>query len=262
MTLRTRILLALAILASMALVFLLPHASPTAVDLTAVLQPPSRSHPLGTDDLGRDVWALTAVGFWRTLTVVFTASLTSILIGVPLGLLAGYARGAVDSVIMTVTDLTMIIPTFVAALLVTAVVGLTPFTAGLVLGVFGAGAYVNQTRALTLSITSHDYVRAEVLLATPTPAVLMRCILPGVGGPLMRYFGASASGTVLAYAGLAFIGLGIDTTVPDWGTMLFRYRSQVDHALLLLWPAAGILILSVVFQMLADPAPNRRSNDD
>ncbi len=254
MTMRIRLMVAAGILGVMILAFSLPHGDPSAVDLTAVLQPPSQAHPLGTDDLGRDVWALMAVGFWRTLTVVVTASLTSVLIGVPLGLIAGYSRGAVNAIIMTATDLTMIIPTFVAALLVTAVVGLTPFSAGLVLGLFGAGTYVNQTRALTLSIRSYDYVRAEVLLATPTVQILLRHVLPGVAGPLMRYFGSSASGTILAYAGLAFIGLGVDTTVPDWGTMLYRHRSQIDHPLLLLWPTLGIFLLAIVFHILADPA--------
>lgn len=80
MSLRTRIVIAAVILGAMTLVFWIPHADPTTVDLAAILQPPSRSHPLGTDDLGRDVWALMAVGFRRTLTVVLTASITSLAI--------------------------------------------------------------------------------------------------------------------------------------------------------------------------------------
>lgn len=240
------------VIAALTLMCALPHADPVRVDLSEVLADPSWAHPLGTDHLGRDLWALTASGYWRTLTVVSAACATSLLVGVPLGLVAGFRGGLTDAVIQTVTDLTMVIPSFVAALIITSIVGLTPFTAGVVLGCFGVGPYVNQVRALTRSVRSRDYVQAEKLLGAPTAMILSRHVLPAVRTPLLRYFGASASGAVLAYAGLAFVGLGIDATTPDWGTMLYAYRSMTDHPVLILAPAAGILLLALFFHLVFD----------
>ncbi|MDO4785005.1 MAG: ABC transporter permease [Propionibacteriaceae bacterium] len=240
------------VIAALTVLCALPHADPVRVDLAEVLAGPSWTHPLGTDHLGRDLWALTASGYWRTLTVVAAACSTSLLVGVPLGLLAGFRGGLLDATIRTVTDLTMVIPSFVAALIITSIVSLTPFTAGVVLGCFGAGPYVNQVRALTRTVRSRDYVQVERLLGTPTAMILGRHVLPAVRTPLFRYFGASASGAVLAYAGLAFIGLGIDATTPDWGTMLYAYRSMTDHPILILAPAAGILLLALFFHVVFD----------
>ncbi len=258
---RRRALLAGLLLAGLVVVFALPHPDPTTVDLTSTLAGASPQHPLGTDHLGRDLWGLLATGFWRTATVVAVTCTTAVAVGVPLGLAAGYLGRGVDAVVMTVTDLTLIVPSFVAALIITSAVGLTPTSAGLVLGVFGSGTYVTQTRALTRAVRHADYVRAETLFGTSTPAVLGRFVLPAVADPLLRYFGATASGAVLSYAGLSFIGLGIDSTIPDWGTMLYQYRSHLDHPRLVLWPSLGILVLAVAFQLLCDSSVSR-SHDD
>ncbi|WP_316670593.1 ABC transporter permease [uncultured Propionibacterium sp.] len=244
--------LGLVLMGFLLVVFALPHGDPTAVDLGSALAGPSRAHPLGTDRLGRDLWSLLAAGFWRTLAVVTVTCATSLLIGIPCGLIAGYLGKAADAVIMTLTDLTMVVPSFIAALIITSAIGLTPVSAGAVLGVFGAGPYVNQTRALTRSVRGAEYVRVEMLLGTPTSAILARFVLPAVADPLLRYFGSTASGAVLSYAGLAFIGLGLDGTLPDWGTTLYQNRTQVDHPALILWPAAGVLALSLVFQLFCD----------
>lgn len=240
------------LLAGFSLLCLLPHADPVRVDLTDTFAHPSWSHPLGTDHLGRDLWALTASGYWRTLVVVVTACVSSMVIGIPLGLLAGYRGGVVDAVIRAAADLVMVIPSFVAALIITSVVGLTPFTAGVLLGSFGAGPHVVQVRALTRRVRFLDHVEVERLLGTPTRTILARHVLPAVRAPLFRSVGATASGAVLAYAGLAFIGLGIDATTPDWGTMLHAYRSMTNHPILILAPAGGILLLALFFHVVLD----------
>lgn len=252
MSTKKRVMIGTVTLVLLTLVCLLPHADPTRVDLAHEFAPVSMAHPMGTDDLGRDLWALFATGYWRSLLVVLTTSLTSIVIGIPTGLVAGYVGGPIDALITTVTDLTMVVPSFIAALLVTSVVGLTPVTAGIVLGNFGAGAYVNQARALAHELTLRPYVESEILFGTRTTTILVRHILPGMVAPIGSYFGATASGAVLAYAGLAFIGLGVDSTVPDWGTMLYQYRTQVDHPMLLICPGLGIFVLAVVFQLVFD----------
>lgn len=254
MSRRVQVLLIIVVVAAVTIARCLPHADPMQVDLANVLTGPSQAHPLGTDQLGRDLWALTAAGYWRTLVVVAATCAISLLIGLPCGLAAGYRGGWLDAVITTITDLTMVIPSFVAALIVTSVAGLTPLTAGMVLGLFGAGPYVNQVRALTRTVRSRDYVQVELLLGSPAHTILATHVLPAIKSPLSSYFGATASGAVLSYAGLAFIGLGLDTTTPDWGTMLYTYRSQTDNPMLILTPAAGILLLASFFHIVFDPA--------
>lgn len=248
---------AAAVLVVLVVVFALPHQDPTSVDLTAILQNPSRTHLLGTDDLGRDVWALLAAGFWRTCTVVIVTCAISVLLGVPAGLAAGFLGRATDSAISSVTDLVLVVPSLVVALIVTSVVGLSPVSAGVVLGLYGAGTYALQTRSLTRVVRDRDHVRAEVLLGTPRPVILARQILPEISSPLLHYLGSTAAGAILSFAGLAFLGLGVDATVPDWGTMLYQYRSQTGHPTLLLAPSLAIAILAGAIHMVCD-APGRK----
>lgn len=241
------------IVAALLLLLLLPHGDPHQVDLGRPLLGPSAAHPLGTDQLGRDLWSRMAVGLQRTLTVMVVATSLSVVVGTVLGVLAGYAQGAVKAVIMMVTDLIMIVPTFVGALIFAALFGLTPLSAGVIVGLLGIGPYVNQACALTQTLRGRAFVETERLLGTPLPRVLSRHIVPTVMAHLRPYLGASAASAVLAYAGLAFIGLGVDTTTPDWGTMLYDYRVHLsDQPLLLLWPCLGIALLALGAHVLFD----------
>ena len=242
-----------AILVLVVVIALLPHGDPNQVDLAGTFAAPGAGHPLGTDHLGRDVWSRVAVGLQRTLVVMGIATMINIGVGASLGILAGYAGGVVRALIMLLTDLVMIVPTFIGALIFAAVAGLTPVTAGIILGIFGVGPYVNQACALTEAVRGSAYLQAETLLGTPSGTILVRHIAPAVTRPLSVYLGASAANAALAYAGLAFIGLGVDTTVPDWGTMLYDYRVHLsDHPLLLLWPTLGIAMLALAAHTLFD----------
>ncbi|RXW33226.1 ABC transporter permease [Propioniciclava flava] len=195
------------------------------------------------------------LGLSRTLTVMILATGLSALAGGLLGMIAGYLGGPTRALIMLATDLVLIVPTFVGALIFAALFGLTPVSAGIVLGLFGIGPYVNQACALTEAVRGRAFLQIETLLGTPTPVIVARHIAPAVMRPLAVYLGASAANAVLAYAGLAFIGLGVDTTLPDWGTMLYDYRVHLsDHPLLVLWPTLGIAILALSAHAVFDEA--------
>jgi peptide/nickel transport system permease protein len=189
--------------------------------------------------------------------VVGITCATSVLLGVPAGLAAGYLGRATDAVIATATDLVLVVPSIVVALIITSVIGLSPVSAGVVLGLYGAGTYAVQTRSLTRAVKGRDHVRAEILMGTPLPVILSRQILPEIAPPLLHYLGSTAAGAILAFAGLAFIGLGVDTTVTDWGTMLYQYRTQTDHPILLLAPTVAIMILAGAIHIVCD-APGSR----
>lgn len=241
------------ILALLVAVMLIPHGDPNTVDLGHRYGAPSWAHPLGTDNLGRDLFARMAVGFWRTALVVVVAGGISLVLGVLLGLLAGYVGGFLAAVVLAVTDIVIIVPTFIAALIVSAILGLTPLTAGIALGVFGIGPFVNQTHSLVRSARESEFMEVERLMGTRLGAVLGRHILPTVRRPILAYFGSTCAGVTVAYAGLAFIGLGVDTSTPDWGTMLYDYRANLtSNPLLVLWPTLGILLLAVSLHLLID----------
>lgn len=256
---RYRIAAIIVLCALVCLVFLVPHPDPTAVDMSATFAPPGADHLLGTDHLGRDLWARIAVGFWRTLVVVVVSSATSVALGVVMGICAGYRRGIVKTVVMFVTDLVMIVPTFIGALIFASIFGLSPLTAGLLLGFFGIGPFVNQSCALVQSVKNCDYLLVERLMGTPAVRILYHHVLPAITGPILAYLGSSAGANVLAYAGLSYIGLGVDSTIPDWGTMLNEYRAEmVSHPWLVIAPTLGILLLSVTCHVVFD-SPRREA---
>ncbi len=247
-----------AIVVGVAVLLCMPHGDPNRVDLAATFLAPGPGHPLGTDNLGRDVWSRVVLGLSRTLTVMILATGLSALVGGLLGMIAGYLGGPTRALIMLATDLVLIVPTFVGALIFAALFGLTPVSAGIVLGLFGIGPYVNQACALTEAVRGRAFLQIETLLGTPTPVIVARHIAPAVMRPLAVYLGASAANAVLAYAGLAFIGLGVDTTLPDWGTMLYDYRVHLsDHPLLVLWPTLGIAILALSAHAVFDEAEGK-----
>ncbi len=222
---------------------LVPDGDPTTTRLDQTFAAiGSPGHPLGTDHLGRDLMARLTGGLVRTCWVAVIATGLSVSLGVMLGLLSGYLGRWVRALVMMITDLVMIVPEFIAALIFAALFGLTPVGAGVVLGLFGIGPYVNQTDALTRSVKSSQYLEVETLMGTGTPTILTRHVFPAVLPAVSAYAGASAASSVLAYAGLAFVGLGVDTTQPDWGTMLYEYRVfLLDHPMLMLAPTVGIL---------------------
>lgn len=245
-------------LALLLVLLVLPHGDPRAVDLDATFAPPSWAHPLGTDQLGRDLWARVAAGLERTCLVVVLAGGAAVLLGVTGGLLAGLHGGPVRWVVRAAADAVLVVPSFVAALVLASVFGLTPVSAGLALGVFGCGPLVHQTQALVEVVARRDDVAVERLMGTPGTAVLAHQVLPAVRGPVLAYLGSTAAGAALAYAGLAFIGLGVDATTPDWGTMLYDYRVQLgEHPLLVLWPTLGIALVAVTCHALLDREPAR-----
>lgn len=249
----------LAIIAGFIILSLLPHPDAQSVDVSHPYAKPELGHILGTDNLGRDLHARMAEGLWRTLLVVLVASLLSLVIGVLIGLVAGYLGRWHGTYLVTAANLVLVVPTFIAALIISAVFGLTPITAGIALGVFGIGPFVNQTYSLVRSTRTEQFIHVETLMGTPVTVVLFRHVLPAVIRPVLAYLSSTCAAVTVAYAGLAFIGLGVDASTPDWGTMLYDYRvNVVTHPLLILWPTLGVL--GIAFAFYAIFAPTRSVN--
>lgn len=235
------------------LILVLPTKNILEVNLNNKFHPMSLQYPMGTDNLGRDVYSLMVKGCIRTLIVVFISTGISLFVGSTLGMISGYFEGFAETVIQFIADITLIVPSFISALIFTAIFGLNPYSVGLVLGFTNMGEYIIQVTALTKSMKKMDFIKAEEVLGIPHHKIILKHIFPNILKPLLTFMGNKASNVTLQYASLAFIGLGVDITNPDWGTMLYQYRVYIiNEPMLVIWPTLGIFILALFFHTIFD----------
>lgn len=232
---------------------ILPNEPNFSPSVTERMLPMSTTHFFGTDYLGRDVFSLMVYGFQRTIQTVFISSIFSLTLGSIIGLYAGYKGGASIRIMQLFSNLGLIIPSFIAALIITSIFGFSPLSVGIALGFFDFGVYSNQVATLTQKVRSEDFVMMSRLLNVPRRTILKNHIFHHVFPALSTLFSTNASSIVLRYASLAFIGLGADITKPDWGMLLYDYRIYfIDQPTLLLWPSLGIFGLCLFFHLVFD----------
>jgi peptide/nickel transport system permease protein len=218
---------------------------PNAQDLTQSLQPPSPEHILGTDKLGRDVWSRIVYGAAPTLIGALVVVLISGLIGIPLGLVAGYNGGRTDSAIMRVLDALLAFPALLLAILVVATFGSGLATVVIALGVIYVPAMARLVRSVTLVHARLAYVDAGRALGYSDRRIMLRHILPNLVAAVVVQSTIDLAYAILDIAALSFLGLGQQPPDPDWGSMLADARSYLLQAP---WPAlsAGIAIMLAV----------------
>lgn len=249
-----RMFISILILVIIAIVFsIVPIQNPKFVDITNKFLPPSSDHFLGTDHLGRDIFSLMSQGYLRTLTVVIIASLVSFAIGVSLGIIAGFYGGISLDIIRFLSDITLIIPTFIVALITQLVFRQSIFAVGLALGFSNIGIFANQSYKLTQITLKDPYVDTLRMLNAPNSYIMRNFLFKSIMTPSLNLMGNKASSHIIAYASLTFIGLGADITSPDFGTMLYQYRGYlISEPQIVLWPALGIFLLSLLFHYSFD----------
>jgi peptide/nickel transport system permease protein len=224
---------------------------PVRNDLLTRLTPPawleggSWRHPLGTDTLGRDVVSRLLYGARVSLVVGFSAVVLAGVLGVVLGLAAGYYGGRLDDVLMRLGDVQLAFPALVLAIAVLAVLGAGLLNVVLVLGVTGWVTYARIARAETLSLRHREFVESARALGARDATILWRHVLPNVLPPLVVVATFSVARTIIAEASLSFLGLGIPPPAPSWGAMLDEGRNYLTTGWwLALFP--GLAILGVV----------------
>ena len=222
-------------------------------NLSETFAPISLKHYFGTDHLGRDIFSLIVDGAVRTLATVFIASAISVSFGLVLGMLGGYFGKSLEIVIVFFTDMLMIVPSFIMALIISAIFGLNPVTAGITLGITGIGTYTNQTMILTRQVKNRGYILSEKALGIPSSMIMTRHILPNIITPILAALGSTVSSIALQYASLSFIGLGADITKPDWGALLYQYRVYIiDKPLMIFFPCMAIFSLAYASFVIFD----------
>lgn len=198
----------------------LAPANPNVQDYGAFLQPPSAAHPLGTDDLGRDVLSRLLYGARVSLEVGLVAVAIALVAGVAVGLLAGYLGGWVDSALMRVVDAIQVFPALVLALAITAALGPGVANATIAIGVVGIPAFARLTRAQALTVRERDFVLAERVLGLTPGRIIARQVWPNVTAPIIVQATQLVASAIITEAALSFLGVGVRPPAPSWGSML------------------------------------------
>ena len=210
-------------------------------------------HPLGTDQLGRDLLARILAGLRLSLGIVLVAGLISVTLGTLLGMVAGYFRGVIDTVIMRAVDIQLSIPFILLILLVVAVVGPSIGNQIAVLGITGWAIFARVARARTLEVRELDYVAAARTLGIPTWRILLRHILPNILTPQIVLLTLDLPRLVVLEASIGFLGLGVQPPTPTLGNLIGEGRSLMLVAdWLVLWPGLAIAALVIGFNFLGD----------
>jgi peptide/nickel transport system permease protein len=234
-------------------------ADPIKNSLVERLTPPmwaaggTARHPLGTDTLGRDVASRLLYGARVSLIVGLSAVVIAGVLGVALGLVAGYYRGFTDDTLMRLGDVQLAFPVLVLAVAVLAVLGASLANVILVLGVTGWITYARIVRGETLSLRQREFVEAARALGASDHYLIWRHILPNVLAPVTVVATFSVARTIIAEASLSFLGLGIPPPAPSWGAMLDEGRNYITTGWwLALFPGLAILLLVLGINLVGD----------
>jgi peptide/nickel transport system permease protein len=231
---------------------LAPH-DPTAFTLGQQLRPPSATYPLGTDELGRDIFSRLLYGARITLLITLGAVLVSLIIGTILGIVAGFLGGWTDTLIMRLMDVLLAMPGFLLAIAIIAALGAGTLNVVIAVGVFSIPAFARVARGSTLTVKQQDYVLSARALGAAPAAIMWRHVLPNVTPPLVVQTTLRLATAILTASGLSFLGLGPQPPTPEWGAMLSTGRNLITSSpQLATIPGLAILLVAVGFNLLGD----------
>ncbi|MBI3997917.1 MAG: ABC transporter permease [Armatimonadetes bacterium] len=231
---------------------LLP-GDPSEVNFDQVLQRPSRSHLLGTDQLGRDLLMRIVYGTRVSFLIGVLAVGLSALIGVPIGLFSGYSGGTVDIAVQRLVDLMLAFPGFLLALTLISVLGVGVTNVVVAIGVATIPVYVRLVRGVALSIREQTYVEAAHALGASGSRTIWRHVLPNCLAPVIVQSTLQLGTAILGAAGLGFLGLGVKPPTPEWGTMLGEGQTYLLSSwYIATFPGIAIFLAVLAFNLLGD----------
>ncbi len=226
--------------------------SPSKLSIASRLTAPEMAHLFGTDDLGRDIFTRMLYAGRTSLTVGFAVVVVSSIIGIVLGLTAGFFR-RLDQPVSRLIDAMMAFPDILLAIALVAALGASATNVVIALGIVYAPRLARIIRASTLVIRELPYVEAARALGVPTPVILVRHVLRNVTSPLLVQGTFIFANAILAEAGLSFLGVGVSPEIPTWGTMINagqQYMGSADW--MMVFPGLAIVLSVVSLQMVGD----------
>lgn len=224
---------------------LAPHA-PNHQDLTSVLLGPSAEHPLGTDDLGRDVLSRLLHGTRVSILAALLAVGIALVVGFPLGILAGYVGGWPDAILMRLLDTVMAFPALVLAIGITAMLGPDITTAMIAVGVVLTPVVVRLTRAQTMAVAGQTYIEAASSFgARGVRRMILPHVVPNVVQPIVAQLAVLMGFALIAEASLSFLQLGVQPPTASWGTILARSYTFLERAPMSIFVPGAAIALTV-----------------
>lgn len=229
------------------------HYDPLAMDLDSLRQPPTWTHPFGTDGKGRDILSRIVYGARISLAVGVSAAVVSLSIGTLFGLVAGYFGGRTDWVLSQVFDVFLAFPSLLLAIGISAVMPPSLGSAMLAIVAVGWAGFARLVRGVTLSLKERAYVEASRALGASAPRILFRHILPNAMPLLLVAGSLRIGGFMLLEASLSFLGLGVQPPTPTWGSMISLNRAYINSApWMVVFPGLAISAAVISFNILGD----------
>jgi len=245
--------MALVVLLTAVFAFLISPYDPLDQDVFHRFSPPERSHPLGTDEYGRDVLSRIIWGTQISLTVGFFSVLLGMIMGTAMGVVAGYSGHGTDTLIMRMVDVLLSFPTLITAIMIAAILGSGLVKLIITIGIVFAPRFARMAYGPTLAVKELEYVSSAKVIGASSFRIIIRHILPNIFGEII-VAGTLWMGTaIMIEASLSFLGLGVSPPTPTWGNMI---KSGIDVLAnapwLSLFPGLSILITILAFNMIGD----------
>lgn len=215
----------LLILLSITLIPLFISLDPTTSDPMNFSSAPSKQHLLGTDSVGRDVFARLLYGGRVSLAVGIFSVLIAATIGAPLGILAGYFKGLTETLIMRSCDIFMSVPSMIIILVLVSVIGPSIHSVTIVIGVMGWTTFARLAYANTLSVSNKEYVQSATTMGASHLRIICKHILPNIFSPLLTAATFMLAQSIITESGLSFLGMGVQIPQASWGNMLYDAQS-------------------------------------
>ena len=235
-----------------------PGDAGSATHPFSVLQAPSYAHPFGTDQVGRDILSRVIYGARVSPLIAVAVLLIATIVGVPLGLLAGYFGGVLDDVIMRVTDIFLAVPALLLALALSSVLSPTMGSTIMAIAVTWWPWYARLVRGEAASIRGRLYIESCQALGLPRWRILLRHVLPNATTPVLVQMSLDFGTVILTASALSFLGLGVQDPTPDWGLMVSEGQAYfLTDWWLVTFPGLAILFTALAFNILGDGLRDR-----